>query len=67
MKGYIVYHYKSNSQEWMDELFGETRFPVFDFCSIDRAECISKSNELGGMDNGYYIAQVSEMVISEFV
>jgi hypothetical protein len=63
MKGYIVYHYKDNSQEWMDELFMEKRFPVFDFVSDDRVLVLDKHKELGGTDAGYYIAQVSEMVV----
>jgi len=62
MKGYIVYHYADNSQEWMNELFKGNRFPVFDFVSDDRALVLEKHTELGGMDAGYYIAQVSEMV-----
>ena len=62
-KGYIVYHYAENSQEWMDELFKERRFPVFDFVSDNRVLVIEKHTELGGMDAGYYIAQVSEMVM----
>ena len=64
MKGYIVYHYAENSQEWMDELFKERRFPVFDFVSDDRVLVLDKHTELGGCDAGYYIAQVSEMVMA---
>lgn len=65
MKGYLVYHYAENTQEWMDALFKENKFPVFDFASSDRVEVLEKHTELGGMDKGYYIAQVSEMVMGE--
>ena len=64
MKGYIVYHYADNDADWMDELFKERRFPVFDFVSDDRVLVIEKHTELGGTDAGYYIAQVSEMVMA---
>ena len=60
MKSYIVYHYSENSQEWMDGLFKGNRFPVFDFVSTDRVLVMDKHTELGGMDAGYFIAQVSE-------
>lgn len=56
MRGYIVYHYKDNLHE--------TRFPVFDYTTNDRSKAITKCNELGGTDKGYYVAQISEM---EFV
>lgn len=65
MLGYVVYHYAENTQEWMNELFKEKRFPVFDFVSNDRVLVMEKHTELGGMDAGYYIAQVGEMVIGE--
>lgn len=61
MKGYLVYHYAENTQEWMDALFKENKFPVFDFVSNDRVLVMEKHTELGGTDKGYYIAQVSEM------
>lgn len=62
MKGYIVYHYAHNSQEWMNDLFKENKFPIFDFVSDDRVLVMDKHKELGGCESGYYIAQVSEMV-----
>ena len=62
-KGYIVYHYADNGAEWMDSVFKEKRMPVFDFVSNDRVLVMDKHTELGGLDAGYYIAQVSEFVL----
>ena len=61
-KGYIVYHYVNHDFEWMNDMFKQKQIPVFDFVSDNRVLVMKKHTELGGMDAGYYIAQVSEMV-----